>query len=106
MRVARRTLTCAAVFAIFVGCATKHTYTGKVVDSRGRPVSKAIVLGYWHAGPSSSGVTGGPVNSDGSFSLQASTRLQEITAVSSDEKHRVTLKNPASTGNVIVLPKT
>jgi hypothetical protein len=44
------------------------------------------------------------VGSGGTFSLSSTTKLQKIVAVSADEEHEVTLKDPKPTGNIIVLP--
>ena len=101
-------------------------YSGRVVDAQGRPVGDATVIGFWNAGQAGQARGDKPrrgtpfpgidayqllkvatevhrVESDGNFSLPTSTKLQEITAVSADGKRKVTLKNPAPTGNVIVL---
>jgi hypothetical protein len=87
------------------GCETPvpYTYTGRVVDRHGRPVTKGAVVG-WAFGPTREEFVsiGGDIASDGTFELPSTTKLDEITA-SQDGKHLVTLKHPKSTGNIIVL---
>jgi hypothetical protein len=86
-------------------CTTRIPYSGRVVDRMARPVPTATVIGYAQGPTPIEFVSiGGPVESDGTFSLPSTTKLQKIPAVSAAEKHEVTLKDPKPTGNVIVLP--
>jgi hypothetical protein len=87
------------------GCETQapYTYTGRVVDPHGRPVTKGSVVG-WAFGPTRDEFVsvGGDIASDGTFELPSRAKLDEITA-SREGKHLVALKHPQLTGNVIVL---
>lgn len=114
------------VVIVFLGaCTPTIPYSGRVVDAQGRPVGDATVIGFWNAGRAwqtrgnktrSERYTPFPgidayqnlkvvteVESDGSFGFPTSTKLQAITAVSADGKRKVTINNPAPTGNVIML---
>ena len=87
------------------GCATRIPYSGRVVDRMGRPVLSATVIGSAQGPTPAEFVSiGGPVGGGGTFSLSSTTKLQKIVAVSADEEHEVTLKDPKPTGNIIVLP--
>ena len=94
-----------AAAIVIAGCETRapYTYTGRVVDRHGRPVTKGAVVG-WAFGPTRDEFVsvGGDIASDGTFELPSTTKLDEVTA-SRDGKHLVTLKHPKFTGNVIVL---
>ena len=94
-----------AVLAVIAGCVTPtpYIYRGRVVDRRGWPVTKGAVVG-WAFGPTRDEFVsvGGDIESDGTFELPSTKKLDEITA-SRDGKHLVTLKHPQAEGNVIVL---
>jgi hypothetical protein len=99
----------ALIFA-FSSCKTythsPYTYTGRVVDRRGRRVSDASVIG-WAFGPTRQEFSSidGEVASDGTFELPSEYKLDEIEAVSKGAKQQVRLKHPNLTGNVLVLPQ-
>jgi len=96
---------CLAAAISIAGCETRtpYTYSGRVVDSHGRPVTKGGVVGR-AGGPTRDEFVYvlGDIASDGTFELPSRIKLDEITA-SQDGKHLVALKHPKSSGNVIVL---
>ena len=93
------------MLVVIAGCVTPapYTYTGRVVDGHGRPVTKGAVVGWAFGRTREEFVcVSGDIASDGTFELPSRTKLDEITA-SRDGKDLVTLKHPQPTGNVIVL---
>jgi hypothetical protein len=100
---------CFAVVIAIAACdetRALYTYSGHVVDRRGRPVANATVIGRkFGPTPDEVVVIGGEiVASDGTFELPSRDKLDEIMAVSRGGKHEVTLNNPKQTGNILVLP--
>jgi hypothetical protein len=91
----------------FVGCATQHTVTGEVVDTRGRPVSDAIVAAaaVRIVSPGERIVFPRQVSTgaDGRFTITAPTKITNISAISRDEKKHGFKDDPSPSGNVIVL---
>jgi hypothetical protein len=96
---------CLAVLVLVTGCVTPtpYTYTGRVVDRRGRPVTKGAVIGWAFGATREEFMSvASDIASDGTFELPSKEKLDEITA-SGDGEHDVTVKHPNPTGNVIVL---
>jgi hypothetical protein len=68
------------------GCETRapYTYTGRVVDRRGHGVGDATVIGntFGPVPEKVAVIVGGSVESDGTFDLPSTTKVDEIVAVS------------------------
>jgi hypothetical protein len=93
------------------GCATDHNVTGRVVDSRGRPVADAIVSASalpseWIEHQSIGTGQRFEVTSsqrDGSFSFSGHERINYIEATSNHPKRRGVLSKLTATNNIIVI---
>jgi hypothetical protein len=93
----------AAIIIVACETGTPYTYTGRVVDRHGGPVTKGALVGWTFGATRDEFVSvGGNIESDGTFELPSTTKLDKITA-SRDGKHLVTLKQPKFAGNIIVL---
>jgi hypothetical protein len=97
--------------AVFVAaqsaCATQPTVTGIVVDTRGRPVSHALVAAAgWRVVSASERIVFTrqiSTGTDGAFTFNAPMKINNISAISRDEKRHGFVDDPSPSGNVIVL---
>jgi hypothetical protein len=99
------------VVVLLAGCATHHSVTGRVVDSRGRPVANAMVSAsalppdWIKHQPIGTGqrfeVTSS--QSDGSFSFFGHEHINYVEAISRDSKKRGVLSRVAATDNIVVI---
>lgn len=93
------------------GCATEHTVTGKVVDSRGHPIAQALITVTFRA-PHDAGMNRERViwqttmtEPNGTFSFATKERVTDLAleADSPDLKRVALLPHVQPSGNLLVV---
>jgi hypothetical protein len=89
------------------GCATRHTYSVLVVDTRGRPVRQALVrlttVRPWPSGTENVYLEQGQADENGRYSASTPVAIDRVLADSPDLKHSGYVDFPAPSGNVTVV---
>ena len=89
------------------GCATQHTYSVLVVDTRGRPVRQALVrlatVRPWPSGAEKLYAEQGQTDNNGRYRTTTDVVIDRILADSPDLKHSGYVDNPPPSGNVTVV---